>query len=149
MYMANNGAADILHASGQVTLETISLTIMQATVTHDAEAAVGGDAEMPAALVPAGQDDSRSRVYIMISKKGNKTTYDRDSIVSTIELELEAAGWEPSPGLPALRQCPGDGPFPMVTDKGGADNLRNNNRVYVRAQHAHEHEPTDNYSPAR
>ena len=70
------------------------------------------------------EGESRSRVYILISKQGNTTKFARDSIVSSVELELEAAGWESSPGLPAIRQCPDTVFFPVVIDKGGAEKLR-------------------------
>jgi hypothetical protein len=72
------------------------------------------------------EGESRSRVYILISKQGNTTKFARDSIVSSVELELEAAGWESSPGLPAIQQCPETGPFPLVIDKGGAEALGKN-----------------------
>ena len=117
-HTANNGAADVLQRADAVMAER-STAPVQHPVSHTPD-----EVEMSIGPSPA-DDDQRSRVYIMISKKGNQTQYDRDSIMSTIELELETAGWESSPGLPSMRQCPGVGPFPLVLDKGGADMLRN------------------------
>ena len=34
------------------------------------------------------------------------------------EIEIENAGWESAEGLPALRQCPDVGPFPVVMELG-------------------------------
>ena len=140
-YTANDGAADLLGASGQVTTEIVSPTLAHAIRQADQETADGDEAMAEAQqsskaatyIAAAGMrrgpssdpsgGEPRSRTYVLISKQGNATRFSRDSIISTLELELEAAGWESSPGLPALRQCPDTGPFPVALDQGGYELL--------------------------
>jgi hypothetical protein len=74
-----------------------------------------------AAAIPAA--DSHDRAYLKLSRVGNKATIPRSGLVSTIELELDAIGWESSEGLPALKQGPDIGPFTVILDHGAAKQM--------------------------
>ena len=148
-HTANDGAADLLHASGQASLQLVSPTLANAVATQDAaelSAAVeqaASQMESPApAPVPegmavdstseasgSGDETSRDRVYLLFSKQGNKVAFKRSAVISSVEIDLEGS-WEFSPGLPVVQQCPEIGPFPIVVDRGAADMIGTKIELY-------------------
>ena len=104
-HTANDGAADLLHASGQITTEIVSPTLAHAIGQAD-QAVTSSDEVMAEARasrrtlaadplpestsLPRGPSSDpnvggeRSRAYIMISKQGNTTKFDRGSMISSL-----------------------------------------------------------------
>jgi hypothetical protein len=89
--------------------------------------------DLPHAASDAETETSRDRVYLLLSKQGNKVAFKRSAVISSIEIDLEGS-WEFSPGLPVVQQCPEIGPFPIVVDRGAADKIGTEIELYSERQ---------------